>query len=73
MSYGLRGLFLFGIRGYQLLISPLFPSSCRFYPTCSEYSLQAVQTYGLTKGILLTLKRLGRCHPFSQGGYDPLP
>ncbi|MBI5606739.1 MAG: membrane protein insertion efficiency factor YidD [Deltaproteobacteria bacterium] len=69
----LKGFLLLGIRGYQRVISPLFPSSCRFYPTCSEYSFQAIQTYGLTKGLFLSLKRIGRCHPFSSGGLDPLP
>ncbi|MBA4392334.1 MAG: membrane protein insertion efficiency factor YidD [Desulfobacca sp.] len=73
ISHGLRGFFLLGIRGYQKILSPLFPSSCRFYPTCSEYSLQAIQTYGLTRGLFLSLKRIGRCHPFSSGGFDPIP
>jgi len=72
-GYGLlQGIFLIGIRGYQRVISPLFPSSCRFYPTCSEYAIQAIQTYGLCRGIILSLKRIGRCHPFSPGGFDPI-
>ncbi|MBI4767610.1 MAG: membrane protein insertion efficiency factor YidD [Deltaproteobacteria bacterium] len=69
----MRGFFLFGIRVYQKILSPLFPSSCRFYPTCSEYSFQAIQTYGLIKGLFLSLKRIGRCHPFCSGGLDPVP
>ncbi|MEW6184272.1 MAG: membrane protein insertion efficiency factor YidD [Thermodesulfobacteriota bacterium] len=64
---------LIGIRIYQIILSPLFPSSCRFYPSCSEYSFQAIQTYGIIKGLFLSLKRIGRCHPFSEGGPDPLP
>ncbi|MFH0787667.1 MAG: membrane protein insertion efficiency factor YidD [Pseudomonadota bacterium] len=73
MSQALQGFFLLGIRGYQIILSPLFPSSCRFHPTCSEYSFQAIQTYGLTRGLFLSLKRIGKCHPFSSGGFDPLP
>ncbi|MCD6508631.1 membrane protein insertion efficiency factor YidD [Candidatus Poribacteria bacterium] len=60
------------IRGYQIFISPLFPPSCRFYPTCSQYSMEAISKYGLIKGGWLSLKRLSRCHPFNPGGYDPL-
>ncbi|MCL2525846.1 MAG: membrane protein insertion efficiency factor YidD [Coriobacteriia bacterium] len=61
------------IRGYRQVISPLFPPTCRFMPTCSEYALQAVSTYGLIKGGWLSLKRILKCHPFHPGGYDPLP
>ncbi|MBF0495114.1 MAG: membrane protein insertion efficiency factor YidD [Deltaproteobacteria bacterium] len=60
------------IRAYQYVISPLLPPTCRFYPTCSEYSYQAVEKYGLIRGCCLTLWRLLRCHPFHPGGYDPL-
>ncbi|QOX64805.1 membrane protein insertion efficiency factor YidD [Anoxybacterium hadale] len=60
------------IRGYQKLISPLFPASCRFYPTCSQYFLQAVEKYGAVKGSFLGVKRILKCHPFHPGGYDPL-
>lgn len=58
---------------YQKHISPLKPASCRFYPTCSNYAIKAIQQYGLVKGGFLTLKRLLRCHPFHSGGYDPVP
>ena len=61
------------IRGYQLTLSPLLPPACRFYPTCSQYMLEAVQRYGAVRGGWLGLKRLGRCHPFHPGGYDPVP
>lgn len=61
------------LKGYKLVISPLLPSACRFRPTCSEYMLEAVQIYGVPHGIWLGLKRLGRCHPFREGGYDPVP
>ncbi|HIE65937.1 MAG: membrane protein insertion efficiency factor YidD [Nitrospira sp.] len=57
---------------YQQFISPVFPPVCRFSPTCSSYSVQAVKRYGFIVGILMTLKRLMRCHPFSSGGYDPI-
>ncbi|MBI5583758.1 MAG: membrane protein insertion efficiency factor YidD [Deltaproteobacteria bacterium] len=68
-----QGIFLIGIRCYQRVVSPLLPSSCRFYPTCSEYSFQAIQTYGLLRGLYLAVRRIGRCHPFSPGGPDPVP
>lgn len=61
------------IRGYRYLVSPLFPRSCRFYPTCSQYALEAVERYGVVVGLWLGLKRVLRCHPFHPGGYDPLP
>jgi hypothetical protein len=60
------------IRGYQRFISPMLPSSCRFTPSCSLYTLQAIERYGLLKGCLIGARRLLRCHPFSEGGYDPV-
>lgn len=60
------------LRGYKLLISPLFPPSCRFTPTCSEYAAEAIGKYGFLKGSALGVKRLLRCHPFTAGGYDPV-
>jgi putative membrane protein insertion efficiency factor len=60
------------LKGYKLLLSPLLPSACRYRPTCSEYMLDAVEQYGVFRGVWLGLKRLGRCHPFHQGGYDPV-
>jgi putative membrane protein insertion efficiency factor len=59
------------IKGYQMAVSPLFPSTCRFYPTCSEYAVQAIGKYGLVRGGLKAVRRILRCHPFSPGGYDP--
>jgi len=67
---------LFGwylIRGYQRFISPALPPSCRFYPSCSTYALEAVGKYGLLKGSVLAAWRLMRCHPFHPGGVDPVP
>ena len=58
---------------YQKYISPLKPATCRFYPTCSEYAVQALKEYGLLKGLQLSLRRILHCHPFNPGGYDPLP
>lgn len=61
------------VKGYRLFLSPALGSSCRFEPTCSAYSLQALQTHGAAKGSYLTLRRLGRCHPWCEGGLDPVP
>ena len=61
------------IRFYRRFISPMFPSCCRFYPTCSVYAIQAVEKYGALKGGFLALKRILKCHPFHPGGYDPVP
>ena len=61
------------IRFYQICISPLFPPSCRFYPTCSSYALEAIQRHGPFQGTYLAVKRILRCNPFCKGGYDPVP
>jgi len=60
------------IRAYKLFISPLLPPSCRFTPTCSEYTIQAIEKYGALRGAYLGARRLLRCHPFHSGGYDPV-
>lgn len=62
-----------GIRGYQLLLRPLLPPACRFYPSCSHYALTALQRHGALYGSALALWRLLRCHPLHPGGYDPVP
>lgn len=59
--------------GYKRFVSPLLPSACRFHPTCSEYMREAVEVWGVRKGVWLGLKRLGRCQPFCKGGLDPVP
>ncbi len=61
------------IRGYQILVSPLLGPRCRFYPSCSNYALEALATHGAARGVWLTLRRLGRCHPWHPGGFDPVP
>jgi putative membrane protein insertion efficiency factor len=60
------------VRAYQLTLSRVLPPSCRFYPSCSEYTRQAIERYGLARGAWLGAKRLARCHPFNPGGYDPV-
>ncbi|MFQ5431630.1 MAG: membrane protein insertion efficiency factor YidD [Nitrospinota bacterium] len=66
----MKKLILFGIRAYQAAIGPFLTPSCRFYPSCSNYSIEAVGKYGAFKGLWLTLKRLLKCHPFHPGGID---
>lgn len=61
------------IRAYQLLISPVLPPSCRFTPTCSAYALEAVARHGAVRGSWLATRRICRCHPWNDGGYDPVP
>ena len=65
----LRGL----IRAYQLTVSPLMPGACRYFPTCSEFARQAIDTHGTAKGSWLAAKRLARCQPWGSWGYDPVP
>ena len=60
------------IRAYKYALSPLFPASCRFTPTCSEYAIDAIDTYGSIKGLTLAMRRILRCHPFHAGGADPV-
>jgi len=57
---------------YRTILSPLFPASCRFYPSCSQYATEALARYGFSKGLWLSLRRVLRCHPFHPGGYDPV-
>jgi len=69
----LKKVALILITGYRKYISPLKKPSCIFVPTCSQYALDALNKYGFFKGVYLTIKRVLRCHPFSKGGYDPVP
>ncbi|KAF5083535.1 membrane protein insertion efficiency factor YidD [Oscillibacter ruminantium] len=61
------------VKFYRVAISPYRPSCCRFYPTCSQYALEAIEKYGALKGGYLSLRRILRCNPFHKGGYDPVP
>ena len=66
-------LLQFLIRAYQLLLSPFLGSHCRFTPSCSAYAVEAIEQHGALRGSWLAIKRIGRCHPFCDGGYDPVP
>ena len=66
-------IFINIIKIYQRFISPFFPSSCKFSPTCSKYGIKAIEKYGPLKGVFLTIKRILRCNPWGKGGYDPVP
>ncbi len=69
----MKTLPLLVIKGYRRFVSPLFPPSCRFQPTCSQYALEAIEQFGTVKGGWLAIKRILRCHPLHPGGYDPVP
>jgi uncharacterized protein len=68
----LRRLFILPIRAYQLLLSPLVGERCKYYPSCSEYAVQAISRFGILRGLVLAGWRLLRCNPWSRGGYDPV-
>lgn len=72
-SKGLAFVLIALIIFYKKAISPLFPSVCRFYPSCSTYTLESIKKYGVIKGCMLGIKRILRCHPLNKGGYDPVP
>jgi len=69
----MKSIAIWLIKGYRAFISPLFPPSCRFHPTCSQYALEAITRFGILKGGWLATKRICRCHPLHPGGYDPVP
>ena len=69
----IKNFFLIVIKLYQYIVSPVLGPSCRFYPTCSNYAYEAILRYGLLKGLIFALKRIIRCHPFNEGGIDPVP
>ncbi|MCX8094029.1 MAG: membrane protein insertion efficiency factor YidD [Candidatus Goldbacteria bacterium] len=68
----MKKILIFFINLYQKIISPYLPQSCRFYPTCSEYAKKAIYKYGVLKGTVKSIKRLFKCHPWHEGGYDPV-
>lgn len=69
----MKTILIWLIKGYRSFISPLFPPTCRFQPTCSHYTLEAITRFGALKGSWLAMKRILRCHPLHPGGYDPVP
>lgn len=69
----MKKILTFIIKIYQKTISPLTPPSCRFYPTCSNYGIEAIETHGALKGSWLAVRRISKCHPFHAGGFDPIP
>ncbi|MFC4486394.1 MULTISPECIES: membrane protein insertion efficiency factor YidD [Tepidiphilus] len=69
----MRRLLIALIRGYQVAISPWLGRNCRFYPSCSQYTLEAIERHGAVKGLWLGMRRVLRCHPFHPGGHDPVP
>jgi putative membrane protein insertion efficiency factor len=68
-----RRLFILLVKGYQLLISPFLGNNCRYYPTCSQYTIEAIELHGIFRGTWLGIRRISRCHPFHEGGIDPVP
>jgi len=69
----MKRLALVIIRFYRQAVSPWLPPACRYYPTCSAYAIEAIERYGFFRGAVLAVKRILRCHPFHEGGYDPVP
>jgi len=69
----MRHVLIFIVRAYQVGLSPLLPPSCRYYPTCSAYAIEALQKHGAVRGGWLAARRIARCHPFHPGGFDPVP
>lgn len=68
-----RFILLLSIQAYRLIISPLLPQSCRFYPSCSNYAIEAIRQHGIIRGSILAAVRIVKCNPFHSGGYDPVP
>lgn len=69
----MQKVLIYLIRFYQMLVSPLLGSHCRFYPSCSQYAREAIEQHGIFYGIWLSMRRLSRCHPWHEGGVDPVP
>ena len=73
LTQWLKKLLILLVRGYQLLLSPFLGNNCRFYPSCSSYMIEAIEVHGVFKGLWLGTRRILRCHPYSDGGIDPVP
>ncbi len=69
----MKSIILFLLKAYKLLLSPLIGQHCRFLPTCSDYMAQAINKYGISRGLYLGARRILKCHPFHEGGFDPVP
>ena len=69
----MRHVFIWCVRAYQVALSPLLPPSCRYFPSCSAYAIEALEKYGAWRGSWLAARRIARCHPFRAGGFDPVP
>ncbi|MES9857585.1 MAG: membrane protein insertion efficiency factor YidD [Sedimenticola sp.] len=69
----MKRLLILLVKGYSYLISPFLGNNCRYYPTCSEYAQEAIERHGILAGLWLAIKRVSRCHPFHEGGVDPVP
>lgn len=69
----MKHIFILFIKGYQRFLSPLLGSRCCYYPSCSQYTREAIEEYGAIKGLWLGIKRISRCHPLAEGGFDPVP
>jgi putative membrane protein insertion efficiency factor len=68
-----RTLLILAVRGYQVSLGQLLPASCRYFPSCSAYAIEAIEKHGAARGAWLAVRRIARCHPFRPGGYDPVP
>ena len=69
----MRTVLIMLVRAYQMLLSPLLPAACRYYPSCSAYAIEALERHGALRGTWLAVRRIGRCNPFRPGGFDPVP
>jgi uncharacterized protein len=69
----MKEIILIGIKLYKMVLRPILPPACRFYPSCSDYAFESVSRFGMLKGSVLAAKRVMRCHPFHEGGFDPVP